>query len=470
MASDAKHKEADHHSTAGKHQEVSHKDLIHHANGVPQAKPEHHAAAKGLEEHAKKSPAGKEHVAASKPEHVAKKGEHALPHLVVEKSHAQPPKGQSEAKSHSGDKAKPHAEAKTAAEIKHLEAVRNQLQAKFAKEGETVVVQEKSHVAGKSVTLEAKAVPVPAHKPVEAPLPAPAPKISEVRSPAPAPVPVDSSTYHAVTSYLASTSVVKAIEGWSSAFSHQSEAKAAAPEVAPAHNEHKSKAALELEALQRGDCGGARTPIIENWITRNEVAKHTYTAYTPNDNNTGIAVGELQWNQKKGSLPDLLRAWHHEDAPKFDQIFGKYSKDLLSNQYVKKADFNGIPELLNGMHTALADKDFQGVQDSLRQKQIYHYCEVAHSFGFNSIRGEGYVADAANQKGLGPVEHILAGIDAEKYTQSQRIDMFRERTDIDRQNGKARNERVSRGSKAVYTVVENLRKQVQLASNQIPGR
>ncbi|MFX9038899.1 hypothetical protein ABTN43_20105, partial [Acinetobacter baumannii] len=79
---------------------------------------------------------------------------------------------------------------------------------------------------------------------------------------------------------------------------------------------------------------------------------------------------------------------HHQNEKKFDAIFGKYSEDLLSTKYVKKADFNGIPTLLNGMQSVLHDKEFQGVQDRFRTQQIHHSCETAHSLGFNSIRGE----------------------------------------------------------------------------------
>jgi hypothetical protein len=135
----------------------------------------------------------------------------------------------------------------------------------------------------------------------------------------------------------------------------------------------------------------------------------------------------LQWNQKKGSLPELLQDWHQKDPAKFDRIFGNYSANLLKPDWVRRADFPGTPALNNGIHTALADNEFQQVQVSLRNAHIVKSCEVAQSNGFTSLRGRAVVADLYNQIGERGTEHALHKVPLNK-PESARIEELKKVT------------------------------------------
>ncbi|MBU6454966.1 MAG: chitosanase [Cyanobacteria bacterium REEB67] len=176
-----------------------------------------------------------------------------------------------------------------------------------------------------------------------------------------------------------------------------------------------------------GSCGGEWTNMVEKWVTHNEVAKKKYEVYTPNDAGHGISVGILQWNQKRGSLTELLREWHHKDPAKFDHTFGKYSASLMNVDFVKKADFNKDPILNRGMKASLADHEFQQVQLGLRYKQLAHSCDVAQDHGFKSLRGRAVVADLFNQMGPNGTVKAMEKVPANK-NESVRIEQLKKLT------------------------------------------
>jgi hypothetical protein len=176
-----------------------------------------------------------------------------------------------------------------------------------------------------------------------------------------------------------------------------------------------------------GSCGGQWTNMVEKWVTHNEVAKKKYEVYTPNDAGHGISVGILQWNQKRGSLTELLREWHHKDPSKFDHTFGKYSASLLNVDFVKRADFNNNPILNRGMKSSLADHEFQQVQLGLRYKQLAHSCDVAQTHGFKSLRGRAVVADLFNQMGPTGTVEAMDRVPANK-NESIRIEQLKKLT------------------------------------------
>ena|GEM_PF-2138186 len=183
---------------------------------------------------------------------------------------------------------------------------------------------------------------------------------------------------------------------------HAKQPAAAKPQVvAKAHTETEKPASKEAQALMKGaaSCSGEWSNMVAQWVTHNEVSKQKFVAFNPDDGGHGISVGLLQWNQKRGRLPELLKDWHHKDPDKFDRIFGNYSANLLKADYVRDADFVGTPKLYQGMQQALADGEFQQVQLGLRNKHIVKSCEVAQDNGFKSLRGRAVVADLFNQIG-----------------------------------------------------------------------
>lgn len=173
----------------------------------------------------------------------------------------------------------------------------------------------------------------------------------------------------------------------------------------------------------RPACSGSydEMNMIASWVTHNEAGPKSYQAYNPDDMGNGISVGLMQWNQKRGKLPDLLQAWHHRDSDKFDRYFGSYSDDLLRTPFVKGADFNGNAALKAGMQKALADREFQAVQLSLRNEHIEESCEVARDFRFTSLRGRAIVADLINQLGRTGTRQLLSRV-APADNESQRIE------------------------------------------------
>lgn len=203
----------------------------------------------------------------------------------------------------------------------------------------------------------------------------------------------------------------------------------AVPEVPVSHTAATPPATV-VRGTGRPACSGSydEMNMIASWVTHNEAGPKSYQAYNPDDLGNGISVGLMQWNQKRGKLPDLLEAWHHRNPSKFDRYFGRYSDDLLRTAFVKDADFNGNAALKAGMQKALADREFQGVQLSLRNEHIEESCEVARAFRFTSLRGRAIVADLINQLGKTGTRQLLSRV-APADNESQRIDNLKHVSD-----------------------------------------
>jgi hypothetical protein len=204
-----------------------------------------------------------------------------------------------------------------------------------------------------------------------------------------------------------------------------------APKVNPVETAHPGAAApsSEAKAIMKGanSCSGEWSNMVAQWVTHNEVSQQKFLAYNANDHGAGISVGLLQWNQKKGRLPELLQDWHKKDPAKFEHMFGGYSSDLLKADWVRSADFNDNSTLNKGMHAALADSEFQQVQVDLRNQHIVKSCEVAESNGFTSLRGRAVVADLFNQIGERGTVHALHHV-PENKPESVRIEALKKVT------------------------------------------
>jgi hypothetical protein len=185
----------------------------------------------------------------------------------------------------------------------------------------------------------------------------------------------------------------------------------------------------EARALMKGasSCSGEWTNMVGQWVSHNEVSQKQFLAFNPNDHGAGISIGLLQWNQKKGSLPELLADWHKKDPAKFDHLFGAYSANLLKANWVREADFNGNATLNQGIHAALSDPEFQKVQADLRDAHITKSCHVAAANGFLSLRGRAVVADLYNQIGEGGTIHALQHVPQDK-PESARIEALKQIT------------------------------------------
>ncbi|CAN5140578.1 hypothetical protein BH11CYA1_BH11CYA1_43380 [soil metagenome] len=132
-----------------------------------------------------------------------------------------------------------------------------------------------------------------------------------------------------------------------------------------------------------------------------------FTTLTLNDAGHGISVGVRQWNQKKGELPDLLKSFHDKNPEKFDNIFGKYADNLLSEKYVRRTNLAGNKDLMGKMKEALKDPEFQEVQVDKFKKFAEKSGETAKKYGLKSELGAALVADIANQMGEGGARRIM---------------------------------------------------------------
>lgn len=198
-----------------------------------------------------------------------------------------------------------------------------------------------------------------------------------------------------------------------------------------------AKPEIRHAIMKGGDtCEGDWAKMVAKWVTQNEGSRDKHLAYNANDMGHGISVGLLQWNQEKGKLPDLLKSWHDKNPRKFNTMFGEHSADLLKDSWVRTADFNGNKTLYSGMRKALADSEFQGVQDKLSNQNMIRACNVATDHGFRSLRGRAVVGDLFNQLGEGGARSALRKV-PEGKNESARIEDLKKITGM-RINGKDR--------------------------------
>lgn len=161
---------------------------------------------------------------------------------------------------------------------------------------------------------------------------------------------------------------------------------------------------------------------IGSWITHNEAGKSKFTAYNPDDAGSGISVGLMQWNQKAGKLPELIKAWHAKNPGKFEDMFGGYSDDMLSSSWVRSANFVGNRTLASGITKALNDREFQQVQLEMRNGHIRNSCLLANEHRFTSVRGTAVVADLVNQIGHAGTARALRKVPINMPSESLRIE------------------------------------------------
>jgi hypothetical protein len=180
------------------------------------------------------------------------------------------------------------------------------------------------------------------------------------------------------------------------------------------------KVNLEHKPLPDGDvCSDREKQLIGDWVTQNEVgAKASPLTYNPNDHGHGVSVGLMQWNQKKGKLPELLQAFHDSDPRRFDAIFGGNAQNVLNVQFVKQADFTS-----GALNRSLIESltAFQSVQYELRNKQVELGCEKAYQHNFTALRGVGVSADLVNHLGPARTEKVIHQVPI-GLSESARID------------------------------------------------
>ncbi len=137
-------------------------------------------------------------------------------------------------------------------------------------------------------------------------------------------------------------------------------------------------------------------------------AKHEsnmrYDRINPNDNGKGISFGLIQFNQKAGALPDLLKEMYRANPRKFREIFGRYSDRMLNTRWVKRARLN-TRTFREMFKKAGRVPEFQKVQRKLARKGYFDKAlEVAKKYGIRTERGLSILFDTAVQGGANGLE------------------------------------------------------------------
>jgi hypothetical protein len=120
-----------------------------------------------------------------------------------------------------------------------------------------------------------------------------------------------------------------------------------------------------------------------------------FTAFNPDDNG-GISVGLRQWHAG-GALPELLNAWKDANPQKYEQYFRGHTPAQINA--MSSAQFNSQPDLVQGMHSALADPEYQQVQSRLLNDWVKREVKMGMDRGLTTERELATYVDIANQYG-----------------------------------------------------------------------
>jgi len=132
-----------------------------------------------------------------------------------------------------------------------------------------------------------------------------------------------------------------------------------------------------------------------------------YDAWNPNDAGHGISFGLIQFNQKSGSLPSLLRGMNEANPEKFAQTFGADSNKLLDESYVRSANFN-TPEWKSRFQEAGRVPEFQQVQRDLAKSGYFNPAvAMGKDHGLTSERSQALLFDSCVQNGVGGTREML---------------------------------------------------------------
>lgn len=107
----------------------------------------------------------------------------------------------------------------------------------------------------------------------------------------------------------------------------------------------------------------------------------------------GISVGLRQWHAG-GELPELLNAWQEADPQKFNQYFEGRSVSEIDRLGQSRS---GVQEILPGMREALADPEYQQVQNKLVDDFLATTVHRGMEGGLSTERELAQYVDLTNQ-------------------------------------------------------------------------
>ena len=133
-----------------------------------------------------------------------------------------------------------------------------------------------------------------------------------------------------------------------------------------------------------------------------------YDAWNPDDNGRGVSYGLIQFNQKVGTLPEVLRDMRAANPARFDAIFGKYASGMATPSWVRAANLNdpAIATYSRGvltggaMYHASREPDFQAVQRAWAKSGYFDpSVQAAQAVGLKSERAMAMLFDTSVQWG-----------------------------------------------------------------------
>jgi LysM repeat protein len=124
-----------------------------------------------------------------------------------------------------------------------------------------------------------------------------------------------------------------------------------------------------------------------------------YDAWNRNDNGHGISFGLIQFNQKTGALPKLLKQMKSAQPQKFQEVFGPYADKMVDEKWVRGANLND-PDLKARLTTSARDPTWQKVQrDVARSEYLEPMASLAQKHGLKSELAVALMFDSAVQNG-----------------------------------------------------------------------
>lgn len=147
-------------------------------------------------------------------------------------------------------------------------------------------------------------------------------------------------------------------------------------------------------------------------ITARHESGGDYSAWNPNDNGKGVSYGLIQFNQKVGSLPTLLKFMHEVDSQRFVEVFDWAALCLIDTGWVRATDKLGM--LKDAFVEAGKWPAFQKAQRQLVRKGYFEpAAKCLEIFELYSERAHAMVFDIAVQFGVGGLRSKLRHIDNE---------------------------------------------------------
>lgn len=132
-----------------------------------------------------------------------------------------------------------------------------------------------------------------------------------------------------------------------------------------------------------------------------------YDAFTPNDNGAGVSYGLIQFNSRKGTLPELLRRFCQADTETFMRIFADDALHALDASFVRTADLSQEPWPRRLRETAQYEQ-FRAVQRKLAiELYLRPVLEACERFGLRSQRAVSMAFDCAVQRGPETARNLL---------------------------------------------------------------